>query len=100
MHNGAVFRLELRDVDDDEERARRYAQAGWVTDQTAVRRLKYTIRDEINRDVETFKMWVELPRAGFNDPFAAPIVPMAFEFTPRAFLVLKAVRTREGGDAS
>ncbi len=94
VHNGHVFRFELRDVDDDEEHARRYAQEGWVTDPTAVRRLEYTIRDERNKNVETFTLWVELPRAGFNDPFAAPIVPLAFEFTPRAFLVLKAVRTQ------
>ena len=37
-------------------------------------------------------MWVELPDHRDSDPLATPIVPVAFEFTPRAFLTLKAVR--------
>ncbi len=92
VHNGRVFRFELRDIDEDEDRARLYAQAGWVADPTALRRLKYRIRDAKNDTVETFTLWVELPAHPDSGPFATPIVPVAFEFTPRAFLALKAVR--------
>ena len=91
VHNGKVFRFELRAVDEDEDRARLYAQAGWVADQTALRRLTYRIRNATNDTVETFQ-WVELPDHRDSDPLATPIVPIAFEFTPRAFLTLKAVR--------
>ena len=92
VHNGRVLRFELRAVDLDPGRAKGYAQAGWLADPTALRRLEYRILDDRGDELERFKLWVELAARRVKDPFAAPLVPIAFELEPRAYLLLRAVR--------
>ena len=92
VHNGRVLRFELRAVDRDAGLAERYAEAGWLADPAALRRLDYRILDNRGDELESFKLWVELAARRVRDPFAAPLVPIAFELKPRAYLVLRAVR--------
>ena len=99
VHNGRVLRFDLRGVDRDTGRAERYRQAGWLDNPAALRRLEYRILDDQGDELERFKLWVELDAARVEDPFAAPLVPFAFELRPRAYLVLEAVRVDGRGAA-
>lgn len=100
VHNGHVFRFEIRGVEADAQRAAAYATAGWVVDRRALRRIEYRILDDRGDEVETFQVWVELPAVYENDAPAEPVVPVAFEFRPRAFLELRAERTADRPAAS
>lgn len=98
VHNGRVLRFELRGVDRDTHRTERYRQTGWLSNPAALRRLEYRILDNRGDELERFKLWVELDAGPAGDPFAGPLVPIAFELQPRAYLVLEAVRV--GGNAA
>jgi hypothetical protein len=92
VHNGRVLRFELRGVDRGTDRTERYRQTGWLSNPAALRRLEYRILDDRGDELERFNLWVELDARQVGDPFAGPLVPIAFELKPRAYLVLEAVR--------
>lgn len=100
VHNGHVFRFEIRGVKADARRGAAYAAAGWVVDPGALRRIEYRILDDRGDEIETFQVWVELPAVHRDEALADPIVPVAFEFRPRAFLELRAERTADRPAAS
>ena len=92
VHNGKVLQLEVDDVETDIERGLAYVAAGWATEATAVRRIDYRILDEDEDEVEDFRLWVELPAEDRSDAFATPVLPLAFQFRPRAFLRIRGER--------
>ena len=96
VHNGNVYRLNVTGGRADERQKTDYLTRGLVSASAAVWRVEYRIADEKRNEVETFRVWVELPRVQADEVFALPIVPLAFEFRPRAFLELRAVRVLEG----
>jgi hypothetical protein len=92
IHKGQVFQMEFRDHHIDRRRQRSYARAGLVAPDTVVHRLDYRVMNDRGGEEESFELWTELPVANAGDPLSAPILPIAFEFKPRAYLELKAVQ--------
>ncbi|MFQ5745208.1 MAG: hypothetical protein ACE5HV_16750 [Acidobacteriota bacterium] len=92
VHNGTVFRFEVDDIDRDEGQGRKFVASGWVISPKQVRRIHYKVRDSKNHQVDHFWVWVELPPASKETTLDEPIVPIAFQLKPRAFLRLRAVR--------
>ena len=93
VHNGRVFFLELRNHEIDDGRAREYSAAGLVTAGATVHKLTYRVVDDRGDEVASFELWTELPALQLRADQTCPIMPVAFEFTPRSYLKLKAVRT-------
>jgi len=93
VHNGHVYQLVVSNFRVDDKEGRDCMAQGLVSPSSNVWRIEYRILDERREQVGAFRIWAELPGAPVNDPFAAPIVPLAFEFRPRSFLELRAVRT-------
>jgi hypothetical protein len=100
VHNGRVLRFELRKIARDGDRTAEYAGAGWLENPAALRRLEYRLRDARGKEVDQFKLWVELRASDANDPFPPPHVPVAYEYEPGSYLRLRAVRTSEPVKAS
>ena len=92
VHNGRLFRFDLRSVKRDGDRTREFAFAGWLDDPTALRRLDYRVRDAGGREVDRFKLWVELRAAEPGVRFPPPHLPLAYEYEPGSYLRLRAVR--------
>ena len=92
VHNGRLLRFELRKVARDEQRAAEYARDGWLDNPEALRRLEYRLRDARGKEVDRFKLWVELRASSPDDPFPPPHLPVAYEYEPGAYLRLRAVR--------
>lgn len=90
VHNGRPLIFEVTGVDGDGDRGRRHAEAGWVRDPDAVRRIEYRIEETDDEEVEEFKLWVEMPPS-VADPERV-FLPLEYEFEPRSFLRLRAVR--------
>ena len=92
VHNGRLFRFELRKVERDEDRAEELALTGWLEDPAALHRLEYRLRDARGKEIDRFKLWVELRASAPGDRFSAPHLPLAYEYEPGAYLRLRAVR--------
>lgn len=92
VHNGRAFALDASAITADRGQTRTLAQQGVVSPSAVVHRITYRILDDLRREVETFRVWVERPAPKVADPLAPPLVPVAFEFRPRSFLELRAVR--------
>ena len=100
VHNGRLFRFEVRSVERDRDRAEEYAETGWLADPTALRRIEYRLRDAQGKDIDRFKLWVELRPRRPGNPFPPPHLPVAYEYEPGAYLRLRAVRVANPGDGS
>ena len=70
--------------------------AGLVTPNTVVHKLEYRVMNDKGHEDESFELWTELPSENAGDPLSPPILPIAFEFKPRAYLELKAVQVVAG----
>lgn len=92
VHNGRAFTLDVSDTTVDRNQQRTFAQQGVVSPSAVIHRITYRILDNRRREVETFRVWVEWPAPSVPDPLPPPLVPVAFEFRPRSFLELRAVR--------
>ena len=92
VHNGRHLRFELRKIARDEKRAEQYARGGWLENPEALRRLEYRLRDARGKEVDRFKLWVELRASSPYDPFPPPHLPVAYEYEPGSYLRLRAVR--------
>ncbi len=92
VNNSRPFRFELRKIARDEKRADEYARGGWVENPEAVRRLEYRLLDARGKEVDRFKVWVELRASRPDDPFPPPHLPVAYEYEPAGYLRLRAVR--------
>ncbi len=93
VHNGHVYHLDVSTAGRDADRARDYAAQGLVQHAGNVWQIGYRIVADTRKEVETFAVWVELPTRSPDDAFTPPITPLAFQFRPRSFLELRAVRT-------
>ncbi len=100
VHNGRLLRFDLRKVARDGDRTAEYAVAGWLENPAALRRLEYRLRDARGKEVDRFKLWVELRASDPNDPFPPPHVPVAYEYEPGSYLRLRAVRVAGPAPAS
>ena len=100
VHNGRLLRFELRKIARDEKRAEEYARGGWLEHPEALRRLEYRLRDARGKEVDRFKLWVELRASSPDDPFPRPHLPVAYEYEPAGYLRLRAVRVPMPGPAS
>ena len=100
VHNGRQLRFELRKVERDRDRAAEYARAGWLEDPTALRRLEYRLRDAHGKEVDRFKLWVELRASRPDDRFPRPHLPVAYEYEPGSYLRLRAVLVSAPAPAS
>ena len=100
VHNGRLLRFELRKIARDEKRAKEYARGGWLEHPEALRRLEYRLRDARGKEVDRFKLWVELRASSPEDPFPRPHLPVAYEYEPAGYLRLRAVRVPVPGPAS
>jgi hypothetical protein len=98
VHNGRLFRFEVRSVDEDRDRAEDYGEAGWLEDPTTLRRVEYRLRNARGQEIDRFKLWVELRPRRPGNAFPPPHLPVAYEYEPGAYLRLRAVRV-PGGDA-
>jgi hypothetical protein len=94
VHNGRVYRLVITGGGLDAGQRAVYEAEGVLAPAAEVWRVEYRIVNEQRREVETFRIWVELPPTHETGPFAPPIVPLGFEFRPRSFLELRAVRMK------
>ena len=92
VNNSRPFRFELRKIARDEKRAEEYARGGWLENPEALRRLEYRLRDARGKEVDRFKVWVELRASRPDDPFPPPHLPVAYEYEPAGYLRLRAVR--------
>ena len=92
VHNGRLLRFELRKIARDETRAAEYARDGWLDNSEALRRLEYRLRDARGKEVDRFKLWVELRASSPDEPFPPPHLPVAYEYEPAGYLRLRAVR--------
>ena len=92
VHDSRVLQLEFREQDIDRGRAADYAATGLVPAGTVVHRLEYRVYDEHGDDVESFKIWTELPANPESDRRSPAIVPVSFELQPRSYLRLTAVQ--------
>lgn len=92
VNNSRPFRFELRKIARDEKRAVEYARDGWVENPEALRRLEYRLRDAREKEIDRFKLWVELRAAKPDDLFPRPHLPVAYEYEPAGYLRLRAVR--------
>jgi len=92
VNNSRPFRFELRKIARDEQRAEEYARGGWLENPAALRRLEYRLRDARGKEVDRFKLWVELRASSPDDPFPRPHLPVAYEYEPAGYLRLRAVR--------
>ena len=92
VHNSNPLRFEVRKVARDEDRAEEYAQTGWLEDPSALRRIEYRLRDARGKEVDRFKLWVELRPSSPGDRFPPPHLPVAYEYEPGSYLRLRAVR--------
>ena len=92
VNNSRPLRFELRKVARDNKRAEEYARGGWVENPEALRRLEYRLRDARGKEVDRFKVWVELRASSPDDPFPPPHLPVAYEYEPAGYLRLRAVR--------
>jgi hypothetical protein len=95
VHKGQVFQMELRDHRVDRRRKRAYEQAGLVAPDAVVHKLDYRVLNDKGHEDESFELWAELPTQDPENPRGSPILPLAFEFKPRAYLELKAVQIPE-----
>ena len=95
VHNGRLFRFEVRKVERDGARTAEYARAGWLDDPTTLRRIDYRLRDARDKEIDRFKLWVELRPSSPSNPFPPPHLPVAYEYEPGAYLRLRAVRIPE-----
>jgi hypothetical protein len=91
VHRSKLFFLDLEGHSLDNDRRRRYAEAGLVEPGVLVHKLDYRIVNSEGDSVQSFELWAKLLATG-SDALAAPILPLAFEFRARSFLKLKAVR--------
>ena len=66
--------------------------AGGSRTREALRRLEYRLRDARGKEVDRFKLWVELRASSPDDPFPRPHLPVAYEYEPAGYLRLRAVR--------
>ncbi len=94
VHNSRVYRFRVLNQRADRQQSRNFSEQGLIAPSTVLRRIEYRIVNDKQDEVETFKVWVELPDKGLDDPMAPPIVPVAFDFRPRSFLQLRAVRVK------
>ena len=94
VHNSRVYRFRVLNQRVDRQQSRNFSEQGLIAPSTVLRRIEYRIVNDKQDEVETFKVWVELPDKGLDDPMAPPIVPVAFDFRPRSFLQLRAVRVK------
>jgi len=85
VNNSRPFRFELRRIARDKKRAEEYAREGWVENPEALRRLEYRLRDARGKEVDRFKLWVELRAASPDDPFPRPHLPVAYEYEPAGY---------------
>ena len=92
VHNGRLLRFELRKIARDDKRAAEYARDGWLAHAEALRRLEYRLREARGKEVDRFKLWVELRASSPDDPFPRPHLPVAYEYEPAAYLRLRAER--------
>ena len=92
VNNSRPLRFELRKIARDEKRAKEYASGGWLKNPEALRRLEYRLRDARGKEVDRFKLWVELRASSPDDPFPRPHLPVAYEYEPAGYLRLRAVR--------
>ena len=92
VHNGRVFRFELRSVDRDGDRTAEFARAGWLENPAMLRRLDYEVEDAEGDRVDRFRIWVELRPASPEEPFPPPHLPIAYEYEPAGYLKLRATR--------
>ena len=92
VNNSRPFRFELRKIARDRKRADEYARGGWLENPDALRRLEYRLRDARGKEVDRFKVWVELRASSPDDPFPPPHLPVAYEYEPAGYLRLRAVR--------
>ena len=92
VHNGRLLRFELHKIARDETRAAEYARDGWLDNSEALRRLEYRLRDARGKEVDRFKLWVELRASSPDEPFPPPHLPVAYEYEPAGYLRLRAVR--------
>ena len=92
VNNSRPLRFELRKIARDEKRAEEYARGGWLENPEALRRLEYRLRDARGKEVDRFKLWVELRASSPDDPFPRPHLPVAYEYEPAGYLRLRAVR--------
>ena len=100
VNNSRPLRFELRKIARDEKRAKEYASGGWLKNPEALRRLEYRLRDARGKEVDRFKLWVELRASSPDDPFPRPHLPVAYEYEPAGCLRLRAVRVPVRGSAS
>lgn len=96
VHNGRLFRFEVRSVEQDRDRAEEYGEAGWLEDPGTLRRVEYRLRNARGREIDRFKLWVELRPRQPGNPFPPPHLPVAYEYEPGAYLRLRAVRVPSG----
>ncbi|MDA1093105.1 MAG: hypothetical protein O3A25_07535 [Acidobacteria bacterium] len=92
IHNGRLFRFEVRSVERDAERTRAWAEAGWLEDPSTLRRVEYRLRNQRGQEIDRFTLWVELRPRLPDNPFPPPHLPVAYEYEPGAYLRLRAVR--------
>jgi hypothetical protein len=92
IHKGQVFQMEFLDHKIDRRRQALYLEAGLVRPNTVVHKLEYRVMNDEGDEDESFELWTELPSKNADDPSSPPILPIAFEFKPRAYLALKAVQ--------
>ena len=100
VNNSRPFRFELRKIARDQKRADEYARGGWLENPDALRRLEYRLRDARGKEVDRFKLWVELRASSPDDPFPRPHLPVAYEYEPAGYLRLRAVRVPVAAPAS
>jgi hypothetical protein len=60
-----------------------------------LRRIEYRLRDAREKEIDRFKLWVELRPRRPGNPFPPPHLPVAYEYEPGAYLRLRAVRVAD-----
>jgi len=91
IHRSKLFFLDLEGHSLNDDRRRRYAEAGLVGPGARVHRLDYRIVNSDGDSVQSFELWTELLPT-VSGALAVPILPLAFEFKARSFLELRVVR--------
>ena len=94
VHKSKVYQLEFQRRSVDRRRQEEYVERGLISPAVTLHRLDYSLRNDRGDKIQDFRLWTELPAASpemHEMPFPT-VIPVAFEFKPRAFLELRAVR--------
>ena len=97
VHNSELFHLDLRGHKVDERRVRTCRERGLVPEDATVHKLDFRVVDGDGDEADSFTLWTELPVGAAIGPLGPAIMPVEFEYKPRAFLRLNGVRVVPSG---